>query len=223
MNEVRQNYLHELEDYLEQKSKEGQLIIGWVTGSSVESVLDKMETGNFRYFPHFMASDLGTEITYFTEDNLGKRDLEWDSCLKNRVFSKEKISEITNLLQKEYQIHLHPQTQLGDSRYKCNYYYQEQNEWVDEKNFSAIKTVAELYGVAININRCNPLAGDPEDCFDVDFIPTGTGKDEIVWFMLDKYKVEPENAFAFGDSGNDLRMLKEVKHGYLVENATQEA
>ena len=56
---------YELEDYLEQKSKDGELIIGWVTGSSIESIIDKMGRGKFRYFPHFIASDLGTEITYF--------------------------------------------------------------------------------------------------------------------------------------------------------------
>ncbi|GGE16230.1 kanosamine-6-phosphate phosphatase [Marinithermofilum abyssi] len=223
MNGDRQHYLHELEDYIEKKANNGELMIGWVTGSSVKSVLDKMERGNFRFFPHFIASDLGTEITYFTEDHFGKRDSGWDSRLKNGNFSKGKSDEIIQLLQEKYQIYLRAQTQLGSSRYKRNYYYQEQNESVDEKNFLAIKTVAQQYGVAVNINRCNPLAGDPEDCFDVDFIPTGTGKDEIVRFMLNKYKVKPENAFAFGDSGNDLRMLKVVKHGYLVENATEEA
>lgn len=41
--------------------------------------------------------------------------------------------------------------------------------------------------------------------------------------MLDKYNLKREDAFAFGDSGNDLRMLQAVKHGYLVENATEEA
>jgi kanosamine-6-phosphate phosphatase len=223
MNEDRQRYLYELEDYLEQKCNDGKLIIGWVTGSSVESILDKMEKGNFRFFPHFIASNLGTEITYFTEQDFGERDSEWDSRLRNGEFTKEKIEEIIYLLQDKYHIYLRPQTQLGSSLYKRNYYYQEQNKLVDEKNLFAIKTIAKNYGVEVNINRCNPLAGDPEDCFDVDFIPLGTGKDEIVRFMLDKYNVEQENAIAFGDSGNDLRMLKAVKHGYLVENATYEA
>lgn len=86
-----------------------------------------------------------------------------------------------------------------------------------------IKEIAEQYQVGVNINRCNPLAGDPEDCYDVDFIPIGTGKDEFVKFILGKYDLRRENAIAFGDSGNDLKMLKAVQHGYLIQNATEEA
>lgn len=41
-------------------------------------------------------------------------------------------------------------------------------------------------------------------------------------FILDKYELDKSNAIAFGDSGNDLRMLQAVRHGYLVENATEE-
>ncbi|SDW97907.1 kanosamine-6-phosphate phosphatase [Marininema mesophilum] len=219
----RQHYFHELEKYIEKKSNDGELMFGLVTGSSMKSVLDKMERGNFRFLPHFIASDLGTEITYFTEDYFGKRDVEWDYRLENGNFSKRKSDEIIQLLQEKYRVYLRAQTQLGISRYKHNFYYQEQNELVDGESFLAIKTVAKQYGVAVNMNRCNPLAGDPEDCFDVDFTPIGTGKDEIVRFMLNKYKVKPEHTFAFGDSGNDLEMLKAVKHGYLVENATEEA
>ncbi|MWK45129.1 HAD hydrolase family protein, partial [Escherichia coli] len=79
------------------------------------------------------------------------------------------------------------------------------------------------YGVSVNINRCNPLAGDPEDSYDVDFIPIGTGKNEIVTFMLEKYNLNTERAIAFGDSGNDVRMLQTVGNGYLLKNGTQEA
>ncbi|MEC2078341.1 HAD-IIB family hydrolase [Metabacillus fastidiosus] len=223
MTEDRQRDLYELEDYLDQKSKDGVIIVGWVTGSSMESILDKMERGKFRFFPHFIASDLGTEITYFSEQNFGEQDKEWHSRIKNEEFTEEKIEKIINHLHAENSILLNPQTQLGSSRYKRNYYYQERNEEADKQNLLIIETIGKQHGVAVNINRCNPLAGDPEDSFDVDFIPVGTGKDEIVRFMLEKYNLKREDAFAFGDSGNDLRMLQTVKHGYLVENATEEA
>lgn len=51
----------------------------------------------------------------------------------------------------------------------------------------------------------------------------GTGKNEIVKFMLEKYNLNTEKAIAFGDSGNDVRMLQAVGNGYLLKNATQEA
>ncbi|MGD2407453.1 kanosamine-6-phosphate phosphatase [Bacillus subtilis] len=222
IDEQKQQDIYELEDYLEQKSKDGELIIGWVTGSSIESILDKMGRGKFRYFPHFIASDLGTEITYFSEHNFGQQDNKWNSRI-NEGFSKEKVEKLVKQLHENHNILLNPQTQLGKSRYKHNFYYQEQDEINDKKNLLAIEKICEEYGVSVNINRCNPLAGDPEDSYDVDFIPIGTGKNEIVTFMLEKYNLNTERAIAFGDSGNDVRMLQTVGNGYLLKNATQEA
>ncbi|MGG0847034.1 HAD-IIB family hydrolase [Peribacillus simplex] len=222
MTEERQKDLYELENYLEVKSNDGELVFGWVTGSSIESILHKMEHGKFRFFPHFIASDLGTEITYFSEKNFLEQDPDWNSQINIEEFNKIKVDEIINVLHKG-NIPLTPQTQLGSSRYKRNYYYQIQHESVDNKNLSTIESMAKEYGIGVNINRCNPLAGDPEDSYDVDFIPLGTGKNEIVRFMLDKFGLTREHAFAFGDSGNDLLMLKSVNYGYLVGNATQEA
>lgn len=223
LNKGREQYIYELEDYLEKKSKAGELIVGWVTGSNTESILEKMDKGKFRFLPHFIASNLGTEITYYTEEQFGEPDSDWNCRLNNGLFTEKIIEDILNHLQETDNIFLSPQTQLGSSRYKRNFYYHQQNELDDKKNVLTIKTVCKQYGIAVNINRCNPLAGDPEDSYDVDFIPLGTGKEEVVQFMLDKYNIQQECTFAFGDSGNDLRMLKAVKHGYLVENATKEA
>ena len=41
--------------------------------------------------------------------------------------------------------------------------------------------------------------------------------------MCEYYQVPLANTIAFGDSGNDVEMLKTVKHGYLLGNATEEA
>lgn len=40
---------------------------------------------------------------------------------------------------------------------------------------------------------------------------------------MNLYKVPLTNTIAFGDSGNDVEMLKTVQHGYLLANATAEA
>ena len=40
--------------------------------------------------------------------------------------------------------------------------------------------------------------------------------------MLEKYNISPQNTMAFGDQWNDLEMLKFVKYGYLMGNATEE-
>ena len=40
--------------------------------------------------------------------------------------------------------------------------------------------------------------------------------------LLRKYDISPEETMAFGDQWNDLEMLKFVKYGYLMGNATEE-
>lgn len=35
--------------------------------------------------------------------------------------------------------------------------------------------------------------------------------------MLEKYNLNTERAIAFGDSGNDVRMLQTVGNGYLLK------
>lgn len=40
--------------------------------------------------------------------------------------------------------------------------------------------------------------------------------------MLEKYNILPQEAMAFGDQWNDLEMLKSVKYGYLMGNATKD-
>lgn len=42
-------------------------------------------------------------------------------------------------------------------------------------------------------------------------------------FMKAYYDVAHHRTLAFGDSGNDIDMLKAVEHGYLLFNATDEA
>jgi len=223
MDESRRNNMKLLEEYLYEQGSNGHLVIGWVTGSSLESIIEKMKKGSIQYFPHFIASGFGTEIAYFNSNGITLTDQRWEEKLDNSGFAPGKIDEIIDLLESDYGVFLQPQTQLGTSKYKFNFYYEKQNEVVDTKSLKNIKEIAEQYQVGVNINRCNPLAGDPEDCYDVDFIPIGTGKDEIVKFILGKYDLRRENAIAFGDSGNDLKMLKAVQHGYLIQNATEEA
>lgn len=46
---------------------------------------------------------------------------------------------------------------------------------------------------------------------------------ETLHFMKAYYDVAHHRTLAFGDSGNDIDMLKAVEHGYLLFNATDEA
>ncbi|NMH68246.1 HAD-IIB family hydrolase [Bacillus sp. RO3] len=223
IDSYRHEKLRALEDYLLHQAREQEMVFGWVTGSSIESVIDKMEKGGLTLLPHFIASSLGTEITYFHDNCFNKTDTDWSRALDDTVFSSSVVERIVNDLDNEHGIVLEGQTNLGGSTYKKNFYYREENPSIDEFNLETIRKAADHHGISVNINKCNPMAGDPEDSYDVDFIPLGTGKDKIVDYMLHKYQVTKNHAYAFGDSGNDLAMLHSVENGFLVENATAEA
>jgi kanosamine-6-phosphate phosphatase len=213
--------IHHLEEFIRKHSKESGLRLGLVTGSSPDSVFHKMKKAGMRYLPHFIASDLGTEITYFHEDGTVQTDEEWLAQINTEHFNENNIHAIRSLLEKQSGIVLEPQTQMGISKYKYNFYYYSQGD--DQEALETIRQTAALHDIGLNINRCNPLAGDPEDAYDIDFIPLGTGKGEIVRYILQKFGLSSEQAAAFGDSGNDVNMLKSVKFGYLLANATEEA
>ncbi len=75
------------------------MLICWVTGSSIESILDKMKRGKFRYFPHFIASNLRKEITYFSEHNFGEQDTNWNSRI-NQDLAKRRWIEWLNIYER---------------------------------------------------------------------------------------------------------------------------
>ncbi|SDI80055.1 HAD-IIB family hydrolase [Alteribacillus bidgolensis] len=215
--------LNELEEYLHLLVQKQFLKIGWVTGSDLNQIAHKMERANISYSPHFIASNLGTEVYNVSEKGDLLPNKEWENRLKKVNFSSDTVKELESELYNVYNIELVEQTQLGQKGYKWNYYYFEKSKTKSQYDLKIISHVAKLNGLGININRCNPKAGDPKGAFDVDFIPLNTGKKEIVKFMIKYYQVPLANTIAFGDSGNDVEMLKTVQYGYLLGNATEEA
>ncbi|MEB3177536.1 MAG: HAD-IIB family hydrolase [Nostocaceae cyanobacterium] len=220
--ECHQNARQKLEDYLLNKTDEKQIMFGWVTGSSLTSVFSKINRYGLRVIPHFIASSLGTEITYFDQKKSGQKDEIWETNLAKSMFSEKLVNNLVNLLKLD-EINLIPQPHIEDSRFLKNYYYHQRNELLDSQAIFKIKNLAHQAGIAVNISHCNPLCGDPKNCYDVDFLPSGTGKKQIVNFILKQTNVNFQNSIAFGESGNDIEMLQAVRHGYLVGNATSEA
>ncbi|MEN2768230.1 HAD-IIB family hydrolase [Ornithinibacillus xuwenensis] len=217
------NNLYELEEYLNNLVHKRFVKIGWVTGSDLNQIVHKMERANLSYSPHFIASNLGTEVYNVRENGELLINEEWEKRLTKAKFFNDKVKELISELYHVYRINLVEQTQFGQKRYKFNYYYYERSKTQSQYDLKIIRHLAKINGMGININRCNPKAGDPEGAFDIDFIPLHTGKKEIVNFMIKYYQVPLVNTIAFGDSGNDIEMLKTVNHGYLLGNATEEA
>lgn len=205
--------LRQLEDFLDAQSHRFSTM--WVTGSSLDTIRDKMARADMRYFPHRIAASLGTELYQVTASG----QLELDSGYSSRFpadFSDRVIQVVDSLART---LTMEPQTSLGTSGWMHNYYYFGESK--DE--LEHIRSSARDFGIAVNVSRCNPLAGDPADAYDIDFIPQGAGKIAAVDYVCGRYTFQAECSYAFGDSGNDLGMLGYVGNGYVLGNGTEEA
>lgn len=205
--------LRQLEDFLDVHSHRFSTM--WVTGSSLETIREKMARADMRYFPHRIAASLGTELYQVTES--GRLELDADYSSRFPDDFSDRVTQVVDRLGRTLTIE--PQTNLGTSGWMHNYYYFGESE--DE--LEHIRSSARDFGIAVNVSRCNPLAGDPADAYDIDFIPQGAGKIAAVDYVCDRYTFQTEHAYAFGDSGNDLGMLRYVGNSYVLGNGTEEA
>ncbi|WP_392958378.1 HAD-IIB family hydrolase [Streptomyces sp. LN245] len=210
-----------LEDYLADAGERHGLLFGWVTGSSLTSVLDKARRHGLRFLPHFMACSLGTEL-YVTGDAGMVPEPGWSRRLPAGEHIKGLAQEAVRQL-RILDVPLVPQSCRAPDSRVVSYYYATQDPERDARRLALIRHTADRFLLDVNLSRCNPAAGDPEDCYDVDFLPRGCGKRNIVEHICRLHTVNTAHAFAFGDSGNDLEMLTSVGRGLLVGNCTDEA
>lgn len=215
--------VYEMEQYMKTLTSRHQVKTAWITGSSMKQIQTKMKMAGMTYLPHFIASNLGTDLWELRSDGTWDVIPPWQQKIDSSGYSRRVVEDLIAELKSMYNIVLQEQTQFGQSGYKMNYYYYAESSVKTQYDLPIIQHLASCLGIGININQCNPKAGDPEGAYDVDFIPLGTGKKAAVQFLIDYNQVPPSNTFAFGDSGNDLEMLQTVAHGYLLQNATSEA
>lgn len=194
----------------------GQLCFGWVTGSSVERALDLVRGAGLDFLPDFVSGALGTDLRVRSGESLVANQ-PWRHRLAASGFTHESVTELVTTFETTSGIRLQPQ-QPEFPAFKCGYYLPPEGADTAEH----LIELATMQGVAVNLNRCNPQAGDPPGFFDVDFVPIGTGKAETVAFVLEGCHERTES-FGFGDSGNDLAMLGTVDSPWVVANATDEA
>ncbi|MFC9508089.1 HAD-IIB family hydrolase [Streptomyces sp. NPDC057002] len=218
-------HLAALEEFLLTEAVEHGLLFGWVTGSSLASVQEKMARCGARVLPHFVAGALGTELTFFP-DGVARPDPEWRRLLRDSGFDRGRVeTAVAQLARHGTELFPQHEAHTGNStEFLVNYYFRSLGDpRRDERSLGLVREVAHEYGLGLNISRCNPATGDPADCYDVDFLPPVCGKRNVVRHLCARYGVAPERTLAFGDSGNDLEMLGAVRHGYLVANCTPEA
>ncbi|MEU8709135.1 HAD-IIB family hydrolase [Streptomyces sp. NPDC048565] len=210
-----------LEDYLPEAGERHGLLFGWVTGSSLASVLSKAAAHGLRTLPHFVACSLGTELLISDGGEL-RPDPGWLRLLPDAESLGRNAENVVRELS-EAGVDLAPQPGRAPDSLVKSYYYRSRDPGTDARNLAAVRRAAARAALGAGVSRCNPSAGDPADSYDVDLLPLMCGKSQIVHHVCRTYAIDPADAFAFGDSGNDLEMLAAVGHGVLVGNCTEEA
>lgn len=203
-----------LEDFLERHSSKFSTM--WVTGSSLASLHEKVKRANLRFWPHRIASSLGTELYRIGSDGTFVEDRMYQQS-----FPSDFVSRVDRIVSQTRQMHIELDEQPGNgmSPWIRSYYVRDQvGSWRE-----TLRMLTDSAGIAVNMSQCNPKAGDPADAFDVDFYPKHAGKVSSLEYVYATASFSREDTYAFGDSGNDIGMLAYVGNGYLVNNATEQA
>lgn len=197
------------------------LRFGFITGSAPATVLGVLDDLTAAIRPAFIGGNLGTDLLVAGEGGCLAADPRWHA----RFPTPEDFStRVNRVLAAAPDLDLRPQSTHGCGAYKRNFYlHAAVDDLDDDCRVGALRHIAAVESLAVNVNHCNPAAGDPEGFLDVDFLPLGAGKREIALFLQTSWQVPPTRTFAFGDSGNDLGMLSCAGHAWLVSNATAEA
>lgn len=208
----------ELENYLASESQRKGVLLGWITGTNMNSALRKAE-GYISRSPHFLCCSLGTEFYWIRQGNLVP-SRSWLQRIKRSGFRRENVTKILQMIV-EKGICLDRQPEDYQGPFKSSFYYHIREEMPDD--FDWIRSLAGQFNIRTLFTKCNPAAGDPPDAYDVEFIPRCCGKDEAVSFLMERTGLHRNAVLAFGDSCNDFPMFERAGHAYLVANADSAA
>lgn len=205
-----------LEAFWQKKSHDIRFLAGWVTGSNLVSV--KAKTADYvQVYPHFVASSLGSEFHWIKRGEFVE-STEWNDRITATGFSSDCIADLVALIENK-NINLIKQKAVYQGKYKSSFFLEKVSEHQFSHELATINELMSGYPVKLLVTQCSPAAGDPENYYDVEFLPICCGKDEAVKFVKELYGIALENTFAFGDSCNDLSMFANVGHAFWVENA----
>lgn len=204
----------ELEQFIDENIDKLSGIIGWISGSSIFSIIKKSKH-NISKYPHFIATSLGTELYWIIDNKLCMSE-EWRNKIANSGFDKNNIAKVISELAIKGII-LHKQKDDFQGIFMESYYYY--NSKNEDKHILVIKNISLKYNVKAEISYCNPAAGDPQECFDILFIPNCCGKKEVLIFIANNLNLPLRDTWAFGDSLNDYEMLIYAGNSFALANA----
>lgn len=159
-----------LESYIVSCAEEKGILAGWVTGTNLDSAWRKSR-GYISRSPHFICCSLGTEFYWVRNSRLCPSET-WAEQIHRSGYSRENVDSIVSVLMKKG-ISLQKQPADYQGLYKVSYYYPEGPNLASD--FARIQTLADEQRIRVVFTRCNPAAGDPPDCYDIEFIPLCCG------------------------------------------------
>ncbi len=209
-----------LEQLLLEEARSLEIVFGWVADGPIDVVAHDVASHGLRFVPHFVASSWGAELDFFTREEGRRPVAEWDARVASTGFSRTRVSNAIEELARRG-ISLMKREQTG--RRLDSYLFEPSSKTRSLEVAAMIQKAAERHNIGAHVYPCHPALGEPEGAYDVDFVPRGIGKKQVVDFVLERFGIPKSRAFAFGDDVGDVEMLTTVDHGYLVDNATDEA
>jgi kanosamine-6-phosphate phosphatase len=209
-----------LEQMLLEEARPLGILFGWVADGPIDIVAATVAAHGLRLVPHFVASSWGAELDFFTREEGRRRVAEWDARVASSGFSRARVASAIDDLARRGVV-LDRREQAG--KHIDSYLFQPSGKARNIEIVSAIHKITERHGVGAHVYPCHPALGEPEGAYDVDFVPRGVGKRQVVEFVLEHLGFPRGRAFGFGDDVGDVEMLHAVGHGYLVDNATDDA
>lgn len=209
-----------LEQLIIEEARSLGLAFGWVADGPIDMVAQAVSSHGLRFVPHFVASSWGAELDFFTREEGRRPVAEWDARVASSGFSRTRVANVIEDLARRG-VSLVKREQAG--RRIDSYLFEPGVKTRSLEVVSMIHKAAERHNVGAHVYPCHPALGEPEGAYDVDFVPRGVGKKQVVEFVLERLGIPKSRAFAFGDDIGDVEMLNAVEHGYLVDNATDEA
>lgn len=209
-----------LEQLLIEEARSLGILFGWVADGPIDMVAQATTAHGLRFVPHFVASSWGAELDFFTREEGRRSVAEWDARVAASGFSRTRVTNAIEELARRG-LPLVRREQAG--RRIDSYLFEPNRAARTLEVVTMIQKAAERHGVGAHVYPCHPALGEPEGAYDVDFVPRGVGKKQVADFVLERLGIPRSRAFAFGDDIGDVEMLLTVDHGYLVDNATDEA
>lgn len=214
-NARRNTDIRELENVLEKLSQQNGLIFGWISGSNFSSLLAKSE-GYIGLYPHFIGASLGSELL-LSQSRSYEVASEWAKHIGQSGFHLSIVDKFVEAAAQKGLV-LVPQDNAYQGIYKRSYYLHESNLASTGLSLNDLAECNKHQSLSVFATKCNPLAGDPEDAYDVDLLPSCASKGRQCEFIRNTFSVDRHKTIAFGDSANDSEMLSFVAHPFVVEN-----